>query len=289
MSFRNTLDWLDVHPYVRGNWDMDNAFTTDDWMVEHSPDIITRISERVANGGMRFDSCLWNNGAMASSKNRSLQSPSAEPLRAIKIPLGQWSMVSSRKNACSHQTTYSGTQTTEWTGSPFSMPPMDSRSRSDITLDGIAQHNPVTLTDPLTDASMTQFARLPPCRCARPWGLSGWAKQLSQRASEDQLLVIHFDADAESWESFALELDAADALDFVEWTTISAYLETHAPVDTVEIFGDVADGTGDGFQSWANDFNHRLFTEVLRARQSAALANFWAERTLRFKICWTRP
>ena len=46
-------------------------------------------------------------------------------------------------------------------------------------------------------------------------------KQLSQRASEDQLLVIHFDADAESWEFLALELDAADALDFVEWTTIS--------------------------------------------------------------------
>ena len=46
---------------------MDNAFTTDDWMVEYSPDIITRISERVANGQDEIRLMSWNNGAMASS------------------------------------------------------------------------------------------------------------------------------------------------------------------------------------------------------------------------------
>ena len=114
----------------------------------------------------------------------------------------------------------------------------------------IAQHNPVTLTDPLTDASMTLVPVYHHADVLDHGGLSGWAKQLSQRSSEDQLLVVHFDADAESWESFALELDSADALDFVEWTNISTYLDTHDPVETVEILGDVADGTGDG-QSWA--------------------------------------
>ena len=273
---RNTLDWLDAHPYVRGNWDMDNAFTTDDWMVEHAPDIISRISERVANGQDEVRLMSWNNGAMASSTEAEFAESISRAFESNQNTFG--SVVNGvQPQECmfspDHLQWYPDNGV-EWI-TLFYAANGFTALRSDITLDGIAQHNPVTLTDPLTDASMTLVPVYHHADVLDHGGLSGWAKQLSQRSSEDQLLVVHFDADAESWESFALELDSADALDFVEWTNISTYLETHDPVETVEILGDVADGTGDGFQSWAEkDFNHRQFTEVLKARQSATLASF---------------
>lgn len=275
---RNTLDWLDAHPYVKGNWDVDNAFTTDDWMIEHSPDIISRISERVANGQDEIRLMAWNNGAMAASTEAEF---SQAVLRAFESNENTFGAVvpGVQPQECmfspDHLQWYPDNGV-EWV-TLFYAANGFTALREDITLEGIAQYNPVALNDPLSEASMTLVPVYHHADVLDHGGLSGWAKQLSKQSDEDQILVIHFDADAESWESFSLELEAANALPFVEWTTISNYLDTHVTVDSVDIHGDVADGTGDGFQSWAEkDFNHRQFTEVVKARRSAEVAQFLA-------------
>lgn len=275
---RNTLDWLDDHPYVHGNWDIDNAFTTDDWMVTYSPDILERIADRVANGQDEIRLMSWNNGAMAAST----ESEFAESIaRAFESNTSHFGDVVS---GVQPQECMFGPDHLRWYPENgvdwltlFYAANGFTALRQDIELIGIEQYNPMTLRDPLTEASMTVVPVYHHADMLDHGGLSGWAKQLSQRSAEDQLLVVHFDADAESWESFALELQNAEALDFVEWTRISDYVDSHAPLGTVDFYGDVADGTGDGFQSWAEkDFNHLQFTQVVRARTNSELAHFLA-------------
>ena len=54
------------------------------------------------------------------------------------------------------------------------------------------------------------------------------------------------------------------------FTNIQTYLDAHEPVAAFSFEGDVADGTGDGFQSWAEkDFNHALATAAFAARETA--------------------
>jgi hypothetical protein len=275
---RNTLDWLDENPDVQGNWDFDNAFTTDLWMLDHSPDIIERISQRVSEGKDEVRIMSWNNGAMAASTKEEF---------ATSI---EWAF-SSNENAFGD--VVPGVQPQECMFSPdhlswyqengvtwitmFYVANGFTALRQDINLSGIELHNPVSLVDPITNGSMTLVPVYHHADLLDHGGLAGWAKQLSSTYAEDQLLVIHFDADAESWESFDLELQQVSELDFVEWSTISSYLDNHEPVSTIEILGDVADGTGDGFQSWAEkDTNHQLYTKVVQARTSTERAQFIA-------------
>ena len=176
---RNTLDWLDAHPYVRGNWDMDNAFTTDDWMVEHAPDIISRISERVANGQDEVRLMSWNNGAMASSTEAEFAESISRAFESNQNTFG--SVVNGvQPQECmfspDHLQWYPDNGV-EWI-TLFYAANGFTALRSDITLDGIAQHNPVTLTDPLTDASMTLVPVYHHADVLDHGGLSGWVKQL---------------------------------------------------------------------------------------------------------------
>ena len=273
---RNTLDWLDEHPDIHANWDMDNAFSTDHWMVEYSPDIIDRIANRVGVGTDEIRLMSWNNGAMASSTE-------TEFVMAVERAF--------ESNANAFGSVAPGVQPQECMFSPehlewypengvdwvtlFYSATGFTALREDIDLTGGSLYNPIELVDPLTGSSMTAIPAYHHADVLEHGGLSGWAKQISATTPGDSLLLVHFDADAESWEQFDQEIEQAKQLEFVRWTKISDYIANHEPVVSVEFAGDVADGTGDGFQSWAEkDFNHRLFTKVVQARQLEQQAQY---------------
>ena len=271
---RSTLDWLDDYPEVRAHWDFDNYWTTDQWMPSDSPDLLQRIGERVADGtdGIRLMS--WNNGAMASQTREEFAasvewaklsnteafgafSPGVQPQECMFTP--------------EHVDWYTehgiDWVTLFYAGNAFTA------LRSDVTLVGRELYSPATLVNPDSGAEMTWIPAYHHADLIDHGGLVGWVRQISAQYPGDSLLLVHFDADAETWEHFDIEI--ADAVDepALRWTALDAYLETHPPVARVEIQGDVADGTGDGFQSWAEkDFNHVQFTHVADARRRADLA-----------------
>jgi hypothetical protein len=98
----------------------------------------------------------------------------------------------------------------------------------------------------------------------------------------DLLLLIDADADDEFWYGFRWPvvtrlfaaargirglIESVCDLDFVAFTTPGEYVKTHPPMGEIRIGQDTADGSFDGFSSWAEKWsNHRLWTGVERSR-----------------------
>jgi hypothetical protein len=273
---RSTLDWLDAYPEVRADWDFDNHWTTDLWMPADSPDILERIRARVEAGTDHVRLMSWNNGAMASSTPEEFIA-SVERAKVSNTQAFGSHVPGVQPQECmftpEHIDGYTQ-QGIDWitlfyAGNPFTA------LRSDVTLVGDELYNPATLVNPTTSAEMTWVPAYHHADLVDHGGLAGWVRQISAEYPGDSLLLVHFDADAETWEHFDIEMAVATQEPNLQWTSITEYLDTHPTVARVEVHGDVADGTGDGFQSWAEkDFNHTHFTRVVAARRTAERARF---------------
>ncbi len=270
------LEWLEEYPQVRADWDTDNAFSSDDWMPEYGPEILAKLHDRVESTHDDMRLMSWNNGAMASSTRSEFNEAIDRAKTSNEAVFGRWVPgVQPQENMLSpdHLAWYPE-EGVEWI-TLFNAANGFTAIREDVELEGSANYNPVTLT--AGAGEMTMVPVYHHGDLLEHGGLLGWARQISDRYAEDTLLVIHLDADAASWEQFDRELAAVADYENIEWITINNYLQDHSPVASAVLPGDVADGTGDGFQSWAEkDFNHRQFTEVVRSREDAALAEILA-------------
>jgi hypothetical protein len=263
---RNTLDWLDELPEVHADWDIENYFSLDGWLEEFAPDIIERIRVRREAGqdGIRLMS--WNNGAVSWQTFEEFEQSVERAKTSYVDRFGGFdSGVQPQENMFSpdHVGWYRQLGI-DWitlfnAAAPFTAIPLD------VELEAESLYNPVTLRD--GDDTMTLVPVYHHTDVLDRGNLAGWAQALSDRFPGDVLLAIHFDADSETWLNFDEEIRAASELDFVEFTTLQGYLDTHSPVDEVSLPGDLADGIGDGFFSWAEkQVNQYLSTKVARAR-----------------------
>lgn len=276
---RTILDWLDAHPGVRADWDIDNAFTLDGWMAEDSPDVRDRIASRVAAGTDDVRILSWNNGAMASSTReefdeavvRAQESLRDAFVRAVPGVQPQECMISP-----DHLGWYAE-QDVQWVSLFYSATGFTAL-REELELTSDALYSVHTLVDEQTGGELDWVPVYHHGDLFDHGGLRGWVQQIRQTATDDRLLALHFDGDAESWENFDQEIDAVQ--DLVEegglvWTTLDAYYDDHEPLNRYPLVGDVADGTGDGFQSWGEkDFNHEVFTNIAVGRESVDRALF---------------
>ena len=271
---RAILDWLDEHPDAHGEWDIENHFSLDGWLATEAPDILERIGERVDAGQDDIRLMSWNNGAMASSTEEEFV---ASVQRGIDSNAAAFSEVvpGVQPQECMFTPDHIGWYRDlgiEWV-TLFYAANGFTALRQDIALSGAELYNPLTLSDAQTGESITWVPAYHHADVLEHGGLSAWAEQIRRTTPGDSLLLIHFDADAESWENFGLELEALSeqvAAGEGGFTNIQTYLDAHEPVAAFPFEGDVADGTGDGFQSWAEkDFNHDLATAAFAARELA--------------------
>jgi len=274
---RNTLDWLDAQPRLRADWDLDNYWSVDsDWMRVDGADVLAGIQQRVDSGLDDVRLMSWNNGAMTAHTRQEFDESMS---RAWDSDLAAFGRVvpGVQPQECMFTPEHVGwyaDQGIEWitlfnSATPFSA----LRSELDLPQDAWTRPS-IIQTD---DGELTLVPVYHHGDLLDHGGLLGWVEQLHQAETADQLLVIHFDADAESWEDFDQALAPLLDLDYVQFTTIQTYLDSHTPTVTVDTPEDIADGTGDGFQSWAEKaFNHEIATGIATARehsdQAAALA-----------------
>ncbi len=274
---RAELDWLDARPGVHADWDIDNYFSLDGWMTTDGADVLARIQERVASGqdGVRLMS--WNNGAVSAQTREEFDASIAWAQDSLLAAFGEYDP-GVQPQECMFTREHIGWYRelgVEWitlfySGTPFTA------LRQELELPAEAWYAPSTISDGAD--GMTLVPVYHHGDLIDHGGLAGWAQQIHESHSGDQLLVIHFDADAESWEAFDQELDAAMELDFVAFTTIQDYLDSHDPVGEYDAPHDMADGTGDGWQSWAEKtFNHEIATGIAAAREAAWQAAVLAE------------
>jgi len=266
---RAELDWLDARPEVHADWDMENHFSLDGWLATDGADVLERIQGRVASGqdGVRLMS--WNNGAVSAQTRQEFDASIGWAQDSLLAAFGEYDP-GVQPQECMFTQEHVGWYRdlgVDWitlfnSGTPFTA------LRQELELPADAWYNPSTITTP--DASMTLVPVYHHGDLIDHGGLAGWAQQIHGSQAGDQLLVIHFDADAESWQAFDRELDAAMALGFVEFTTIQDYIDTHDPTVELDAPHDMADGTGDGWQSWAEKtINHEIATGIAASREIA--------------------
>ena len=270
---RRILDWLDEYPDVHGDWDIENAFSLDGVLPVDAPDIIQRIGARVASGqdGLRLMS--WNNGAVAAEDREEFEASISWAQDSYLDTFGEYDP-GVQPQECMFTPEHVGWYRSlgvEWITLFNSMTPFTALP-GDVSLEGSALYNPSILRNG-DDAEMVLVPAYHHGDVLDHGGLAAWVTQIHGQHADDTLLLIHMDADATVWENFDMELAGLDGLDFVRFTTIQDYLDSHVPVAEVELLGDLADGTGDGFQSWAEKtFNHEITTGIVQARETVARA-----------------
>ena len=273
---RTELDWLEARPEVHADWDIENHFSLDGWLASDGADVLARLQERVSSGqdGVRLMS--WNNGAVSAQTRQEFDASITWAQDSLLAAFGEHDP-GVQPQECMFTPEHIGWYqdlgvdwiTLFYSGTPFTA------LRQEIELPASHWYAPVELLE--DDASMVLVPAYHHGDLIDHGGLSGWAHQIHESQDSDALLLIHFDADAESWEAFDQELDTVMDLDFVRFTTIQDYLDSHAPTLHLPAPMDMADGTGDGWQSWAEKlFNHEIATGVAVARESAIQAELLA-------------
>lgn len=280
---------------VQGTWDFENYFSLETLMPEYCPDLVADLQRRVKEGHDEVQIMSYNNGLINAhtarefeeSIRRAVTNPQGSGLLDL-FPEGFYPMVRPQEMMYTpiHLKLYQALGV-HAVSLYYSAVPFNGFSNFIPTLSTAERYNPLTLTYPGIDESMT----LVPCYnigdladhiTLRRWVKGMRKQQLAMQQPCDLLLVLDQDADDEIWLGTdqplvrrflstlrGLEGLVGDVIDlpFIKFTTPGQYLDTHPPVGHVSFGQDTADGSFDGLSSWAEKWsNHQIFTGLERAR-----------------------
>ncbi|HDP80322.1 MAG TPA: hypothetical protein ENN21_05715 [Spirochaetes bacterium] len=279
---------------VKGTWDFENYFSLETIMPRHCPDLIEAMRRRVKAQGDEAQIMSYNNGLIAASTAREFEAAIARAITndagsGVKDLFGVDPVMARPQEMMytpGHLSLYRrlGIEAISlfYSAVPFNtfsnfVPPLGLRER----------FNPLTLKYPGIDETMTL---VPACNTGDlidNLTLRRWVKrlrrlQMKEKEPFDLLLLIDMDADDDFWYGIkaplldrlwsslrGLEglLDDLAGLDFIHYTTPAEYLKDHPPVGEISFGQDTADGSFDGYSSWAEKWsNQRLWTGIERSR-----------------------
>lgn len=279
---------------ARGTWDIENYFSLETIMPKHCPDIIESLQRRVAEGKDEVQVMSHNNGLISAhtasefddAVGRAITNDAGSGVRDI---FGQFApMVRPQEMMYTpmHLKLYPR-HGIEYISLFYSAVPFNAFSNFIRPLPLEQRFNPLTLTYPGIEETMTLVPAHNHGDIADNISLRWWLKRLRRRQIAmaepmDLLLLIDADADDEYWWGYEWPvvsrllaaargihglIESVRDLDFVEFTTPGEYVKTHPPVGVISIGQDTADGSFDGFSSWAEKWsNHRLWTGIERSR-----------------------
>ena len=282
------LDMLDAHPHVKADWDIDNAFSLDNLLPRHAPDLLDRIVERVTKpdgqrDGLRLMS--WNNGMAGAMTAEELRESLLRAKDSYRLTFGNVldPGIQPQENMFSPDHLDVLTQEDlgiEWITLFYSATNFTG-FRRDALLTLEQAHNVLSLKRSVNEDDSAGLKLLPVYHHADVidhGGLLSWARQLHRELpNKDALIAVHFDADAESWLGFENELVSLQESgeEFIKYTTLQDYYRRHSarPAGNVVLARDLADGAHDGWASWAEKWiNREVFTPIERARMKDSAA-----------------
>lgn len=294
---RTIIDRLDhfnaVGVPVRGTWDVDNYFSLGKIIPQHCPDVIESLQRRV-DAGDEIEVMSYNNGLISSHTawefdaaiDRAFTNSAGSGLRDLFSNVAPIVRPQEMMFTPLHLKLYRR-HGIEAVSLFYSAVPFNAFSNFVAPLSLEQRFNPLTLLYPGVDETMTLIPAHNHGDIAENISLRWWLKRLRRQQlalgrPTDLLVLLDADADDEFWEGYKVPvltrlLSAARGLeglvssvadlDFVEFTTPGEYINSHPPVGTLTIGQDTADGSFDGFSSWAEKWSsHQLWTGVERSR-----------------------
>lgn len=309
-SILDTLDELNGGGIpVRGTWDIENYYSLELYIPEHAPQLIERIAERVASGHDEVELMSYNNGIVsahtAEEFDRAIGWAVSNPAGSGLIDLFGARAPIVRPQECMitpSQLARYREHGVEAVSIYYASLPFNGFSTFVPPLSFSARYNPLTLTAPGIDESITLLPAYNHGDIAdhlpglRHWVRAMRRRQLQMTRPRDLLLLIDMDADDPFWEGIRMPVvpkllrsfngltdlvKQVAKLPYVRFVRPSDYLTTHEPVATVSYGQDTADGSFDGYSSWAEKWeNTAVWSTIHRARyRAAAAANLAGSRS----------
>lgn len=285
---------------VKGVWDFDNLFSLQEILPQYAPDIISDIRRRVQSNGDEVILMSYNNGLVSAMTEQELRNavrwsvsnpwqsgvqdlfgtytPVVRPQEMMTTP-GNFSIY--KENGIQAVALY------------YSATPFDTFRAFSRQLSRAEAHNPIRYRHPQTEEEMVIIPTYHIGDLVEHVSLKNWVGELNRLQSggelnRDALIFINYDADSELWSGIEMPwplkwlpntdglaglIEEVSDLPHVRFTTLGDYLDDHPPVGTFSFSQDTADGSYNGYNSWAEkaETSH-YWTEIQRSRRVRAMA-----------------
>ena len=286
--------WNERGVPVKGTWDIENAFSLEDIMPKYCPDIITSLQQRVRAGYDEIEVMAYNNGlisahtavefdeAISKALHNKQKSGLCDIFDSVAPVVRPQEMMYTPLHLKLYPAHGISVISLFYSGVPF-----NTLSNFIKPLPLAHRYNPLWLTYPELSEKLTlcpayNHGDIADWLSLRRWVIKLHKKQMQLADPPDFLLLIDADADDEYWYGYNWPvirhlLSITQGLDglirsvydlpYVVFTTPYTYLEDHPPLATVQVGQDTADGSFDGYASWADKWsNHQLWTGIERSR-----------------------
>ncbi len=263
---------------VKGVWDFENLFTLEEILPEYAPDIIKNIKRRIQQNGDEIILMSYNNGLVSAmthdeflySIQKAVQndkksgvadifgtySPYVRP-QEMMVTAGNFDLY--KKLGIKGVVLY------------YSSIPFDAFRVFVDKLTLQEAHNPLMYNNPVTKESMLIIPAYNHADLIENVSIYNWVQmlryeQLRGHINSDVMICINSDADDSYWYGYNLPsylkwlpntgglsqlIDAIASLPYVEFTTIREYVKNHKPLKEISFGQDTADGSFNGYVSWA--------------------------------------
>ena len=281
---------------VRAVWDFDNLFTLEEILPNYAPDIIEDVKDRVEKQKDEVILMSYNNGLTSAMTEQEL---TESIIRAITNPngsgvadiFGTFTPIVRPQEGMTSTGSFGAYKKLgiEAVALYYSAIPFDNLRVFLPPLSVEEALNPLTYKNKKTGDEMTIIPTYNVGDLIENVSLTKWARdihrmQLEGTVKGDVLLFINFDADDSYWNGYTLPvylkwlpntgglsrlIDEADAADYIEFTTLGEYLNTHKPKKEIFFGQDTADGTYNGYNPWAEKTtSHDYWTSLMEDRRN---------------------
>ncbi|MEW6526234.1 MAG: hypothetical protein AB1444_06145 [Spirochaetota bacterium] len=284
---------------VKGVWDFENLFTLEEILPRYAPDIIQNIKHRVKEHGDEIILMSYNNGLVSAMTRDefvySLQNAITNVKKSgVKDIFGVYSpyvrpqeMMTSAGNFNLYKELGIQGVVLYYSAIPF--------DAFRVFVDELSleeAHNPLIYNNTITNERMLVIPAYNHADLIENVSIYNWVQmlrheQLRGNIKNDVLICINSDADDSYWYGYKLPsylkwvpntgglsqlIDDIASLDYVEFTTLHDYVQHHKPVKEISFGQDTADGSFNGYVSWAEKkYCSDYWTAVEKDRMTHAL------------------
>jgi hypothetical protein len=263
---------------VKGVWDFDNLFSLQEILPQYAPDIIEDIRRRVHEQGDEVILMSYNNGLVSAMTRQELDDAVrwsiTNPWQSgVQDLFGKYATIVRPQEMMTTPGSFSVYKKygIKAVALYYSATPFDAIRVFSRPLSRLEAHNPVLYRHPTTKEEMVviptyHFGDLLEHVSLKRWVGELRALQAKGGLNQDALIFINYDADSELWSGIDLPwimdwlpntggigalVNEVRNLTDVQFTTLADYLAHHPPVGTFSFSQDTADGSFNGYNSWA--------------------------------------
>jgi hypothetical protein len=263
---------------VKAVWDFDNLFSLQNILPRYAPDIISDIRRRVQNNGDEVILMSYNNGLVSAMTREEFidamqMAVTNDYGSGVRDLFGQFSPIVRPQEMMTTPGNFGLYKELgiDYISLYYSATSFDAFRMFSRPLSQAEAYNPILYRHPETKEGIGVIPTYHIGDLIENTGLKYWAeklhrKQLSGEIGRDVLIFINFDADTDFWcgidairypdllpntGGIAGLIRDVENLRWVKFTNLADYLKHHPPKGEFYFSQDTADGSFNGYNSWA--------------------------------------